>query len=345
LESAHRRNWNRAFLTGAGSITAVVVLELILRFFVVGWHYPKTPIREIRQFTEGVATSHFAADGFGTYGHRLTGHAPIPGAPTVLLLGDSHLVQEAVQDEDTMGAVIERAATEAGSPVNVRQYGWYGAAAPTYIAFARDLMQATEPRVVVVLMNSGDFGMEALTRGWYWVMKIHPDLSIELIDTRTPEPRGWPAAVREFVGRSSLMLSLRRRAVLVFDGVAAPKFWTSAGPPSPDSRLAEIPLVARASVHGLKEAYGARLIIVYTPYCREVCEETPEKSEGDLLEVCRVEVVRCLSTRADMRSNGEAHPYILRGFHNTAPGAGHFNVHGLRVVGTAIWRSVRADVR
>jgi hypothetical protein len=331
-------------LTVLGAACALLASDVALGFFVVGWHYPKTPVREIRQFTEGVATSHFAADGFGTYGHRLTGNAPVAGAPTVLVVGDSHLVQEAVADDETVGAVIERLSREAGTPVNVRQYGWYGTAAPAYMGFAPALLKAADPRVVVVVMNGDDFGKEALTDGWYWLMKIRPDLSIELVDIRVPEPKGRLAELREFVGRSSLMLALRRRAVLVFPGGDAQGAAAPQEPRPPDPRAAELPLVTKASVQGLKEAYGSRLVIVYAPYCKETCDEKPEKAEIGLLEECRAQAVRCVSTRADMVADIRAEHHILRGFHNTAPGAGHLNRYGLRVLGSAIWRAVRPDV-
>ncbi len=326
--------------TGLGAACALLALDFVLRFFVVGWYYPKTPVREIRQFTEGVATSHFAADGFGTYGHRLTGNAPVAGAPTVMVLGDSHLVQEAVSDDETLGAVIERLSRAAGHPVNVRQYGWYGTAAPTFIASAPELLKAVQPRVVVVVMNAGNLGKEALTDGWYWLMRIHSDLSIELVDVRVPEPKGWLADLREFVGRSSLMLALRRRAVLVFQGADG-----SPADGAPDPRAAELPLVTKASVLGLKDAYGSRLVIFYAPYCKERCDEKPDRAEVGLLSTCRALAVRCLSTRADMVAYMAAHHRILRGFHNTAPGAGHLNRYGLQVLGTAIWERALQDAR
>jgi hypothetical protein len=326
-------------MTITGFVVAALFLNFVLSFFVAGWNYPKTPVRTIRQFTESTATSHFLADGFGTYGDRLTGNSPMPGAPTILLLGDSHLVQEAVPDSSTMGAVIERLSRADGRPVNIRQYGWYSTAAPTYIASAPDLLKSFDPTLVVVVLNSTDFGREALTEGWYWQMRINPDLTFRLIDVRIPEGTGRLAQIREFVGRSPLMLSLRRRAVLVFPSEGETK-----GPPGPDLVQAEVPLVIPASVRGLKAAYGARLLIAYTPFCRETCDSNPDPGEAQLLEACRAEAVKCVSTRAEMVAYMQSNRRILRGFHNSAPGEGHLNKFGLQAVGTAIWRRISLEL-
>jgi hypothetical protein len=335
---SRRRAW---LLTVAGGLGAAVFLNFILGFFVAGWYYPAAPVRTIRQFTEGTATSHFLADGFGTYGNRLTGNTPVPNAPTLLLVGDSHLVQEAVPDTDTMGAVIENLSRAQGRPVNVRQYGWYSTAAPTYLANAPALLKSLDPQLVVVVLNSSDFGREAL-EGWYWQMRINSDLTFRLIDVRVPKTTGGLARIREFVGRSPLMLSLRRRAVLVFQSEEPHKPQSAA--PTSDPIQSEVPLVIPASVKGLKAVYDNRLLIAYTPFCRETCASDPDEGEARLLEACREQDVKCISTRADMVAEIQSHHRLLRGFHNTAPGEGHLNEVGLRVVGTAIWRAISVEL-
>jgi hypothetical protein len=318
--------------TACGAVAAILILEIILRFFVTSWHTQEGRVRTIRQYTEGVATSTFEADGFGTYGHRRTGNPVLPGAPTVLLIGDSHVVQEAVPDRDTLGAVIERLSRAGSTPVNVRQYGWYNTAAPTYIATAGDLLKTNQPKAVVALMNGTDFGGEPLIDGWYWRMKIRPDLSIDLIDVRAPEPTGALAKLKSSVGRSSLLLSIWRRSVLLFAKDGQVRAATGG-----DIRLAGRPLIARASVRGLKAAYGSLLVIVYTPFSGQ---SAPESYEAELLDACAAEHVNCISTRSDMAADAQSNRRILRGFHNTAPGVDHLNQAGLQVVGAAIWRGI-----
>jgi len=327
-----KRAWG---LTALGAILALIATEFGLSFLVSGWHYPKTRIREMRQYTEGVAISHFVPDGFGTYGNRLTGNPVLPNAPTVLVLGDSHVVQEAVADHQTVGAVIETLSRGQSKPVNVRQYGWYDAAAPTYIANAPQLLAAVHPQVVVVLLNPTDFGREALDEGWYWLMKIHPDYSIDLVDVRLPDPsQGRLGKLRDFVGASHLMLALRRRSVLLFPcGSQAPS-----RPPGPYARQSELPLVPRASIKGLKAAYGPLLMVAYLPFCKETCPSEQDHYETMMLAACQAEEVECVSTRPAMHEDMEINHRILRGFHNTDPGTNNLNADGLRVTGTVVWK-------
>jgi hypothetical protein len=328
-----KRAWG---LTALGAVVALLTLEIGLSFLVSGWNYPKTPIREIREYTEGISVSHFVPDGFGTYGHRLTGNPVLPNAPTVLVLGDSHVVQEAVRDYQTVGAVIEDLSRSQSKPVNVRQYGWYDAAAPTYIANAPELLRAVHPEAVVVLLNPTDFTREALDEGWYWLMKIHPDYSIDLIDVRLPDPsKGRLGQLRDFVGRSHLMLALRRRSVLLFPGDQGP-----VRPAGPYPRQAEVPMIARASIKGLKAVYGPLLMVGYLPFCRETCPSEPDHYETMLLDACQAEGVDCVSTRPAMHADMEVNHRILRGFHNTDPGSNHLNADGLKVTGTVVWQEV-----
>jgi hypothetical protein len=323
-------------LTALGVAAGVITLEFILSFFVAGWHTPKTPIRETRQYTEGIAVAHFLPDGFGTYGDRLTGNPVLPNAASVLLIGDSHLVQEAVSDRQTMGSVVERLSRSQGKPVNVRQYGWYDAAAPVYIANAPELLRVLHPRIAVVLLNPTDFTREALDEGWYWLMNIHPDYSIDLVDIRLPEPHGRLEQIRELAGRSHLLLALRRRSVLLFPNEAM----APVHPPGPYARQAEVPMIARASIKGLKAAYGSQLMVGYLPFCGATCTAEPDAYEAKMLAACEAEQVHCFSTRPAMSADLQKNHRILRGFHNTPPGADHLNADGLEVAGTVIWQEV-----
>src|SRR4051812_40654205 len=99
-----RRNSNRPglrqwLLTAAGVVAGLIVVEVGLYPFIASYSWPKTSVRTVRAYNEGIAESHFVPDDFGTYGRRLTGNKPIPGAPTIVIVGDSHVVQDAVRDE------------------------------------------------------------------------------------------------------------------------------------------------------------------------------------------------------------------------------------------------------
>src|ERR1700722_14613160 len=113
-----------------GVLAAALVFELMLRPFVAGSNHSAGPVRTIRSYFEGTSVAHFEPDGLGTYGNRLTGNSPLAGAPEGLIVGDSHVVAQAVRDEETMGAVIERLSRADGRPLNVHQYGWISGNAP-----------------------------------------------------------------------------------------------------------------------------------------------------------------------------------------------------------------------
>src|ERR1035438_6734287 len=147
----------------AGVLAAASLFELGLRPFVAGWNQPEGPVRTIRSYSEGFSVAHFEPDGLGTYGNRLTGNPPLLGAPEGLIVGDSHVIAQAVRDEATMGAGIDRLSRAAGQPLNVRQYGWTSANAPTYLASAGQLLGARNPAWVVVILNAANVSVYALT--------------------------------------------------------------------------------------------------------------------------------------------------------------------------------------
>ena len=99
-----------------------------------------TPVIVHRQLEEGVATSHFS-----DAGARLTGNTPIQSGNTAIILGDSYVVAEQVEDDQTMGAGLERLARENGVPLDVRQYGWSGASPAQYLYVAPSIRGHWKP--------------------------------------------------------------------------------------------------------------------------------------------------------------------------------------------------------
>jgi hypothetical protein len=328
-------------LCGLGLLVGCIVYEVGLWPFVASFHYPKTPVREIRTFGEGTATSHFVPEPFGTYGNRLTGNPILPEASTGVILGDSHVVQDSVSDADTVGSVVERLARAAGYKWNVKQYGWYGADTPTFIAVAPEIIARLNPAWVTVLLNGTDFGADAIVTGRYFRMRIAPDESFRLIDLREPEATGPAEQLRQLGARSSLLLTLRRRITdMLANSVHAKRKPMAASDPLRE----EIARVPRASMRGLKQAYGERLLIVYTPHCNPDCSAEPDSHEQKLLNACKDIGVRCISVRKEMNEDLVATGRLSRGFHNTAPSAGHLNAAGLEIVGKSMWRELQVPV-
>ena len=49
-----------------------------------------------------------------------------------------------------------------------------------------------------------------------------------------------------------------------------------------------------------EDAYGSRLLVLYTPWCRDACSEEPDAGEAALLAACREEGAHCVSARPEM---------------------------------------------
>lgn len=329
-----------------GVLAAALVFELMLRPFVAGWNQPVGPVRTIRSYFEGTSAAHFEPDGLGTYGNRLTGNSPLAGAPEGLIVGDSHVVAQAVRDEETMGAVIERLARAVGRPLNVHQYGWTSANAPTYLASAESLLRSRNPAWVAVVLNAANISVEALTTRQNWRIAVASDGAFRLIDMRSLQPASRLQSMRRNIGRSALALALWRRFGLIqnqaFNGLS---FGQSEHLEQRDPQLAlEVARVPRATVLGLKKAYGRRLLIVYVPAFFGTRYDSSDPLEQEVLALCAQEGVACLSMREALVRERYTQLRLSRGFHNTAPGTGHFNPTGHRVIGQEIWRylSVRS---
>jgi hypothetical protein len=335
---------SKAALTrcAAGVLAAALLFELGLRPFVAGWNQPEGPVRTIRSYYEGFSVAHFEPDGLGTYGNRLTGNPPLPGAPEGLIIGDSHVIAQAVRDEETMGAVIERLSRAVGRPLNVRQYGWTSANAPTYLASAKAL-NARNPAWVAVVLNAANIGVYALTTTQNWRMEVDCDNSFRLIDMRPPPATSRLRTLGREIGRSALALALWRRLGLISRAANEESFAGNALVGPRDPRLTqEAARVPRISVLGLKIAYGPRLVIVYTPYFPGTDYDTFDPIEQEVLGLCAQNGVSCFSAREGLARERYEQLRLSRGFHNTVPGAGHFNATGHRVIGEQIWRYLAA---
>ena len=99
--------------SAAGIIAGIVALELALRPLATanlpplaqpGADSASSPVVTSRQLEEGIAESHYSAAGA-----RLTGNAMIGGAPSIVILGDSHVMAREITD--VLGNVVYREAS------------------------------------------------------------------------------------------------------------------------------------------------------------------------------------------------------------------------------------------
>ncbi|HYM08849.1 MAG TPA: hypothetical protein VEU11_20020 [Terriglobales bacterium] len=329
------------FQCALGALAAAALFEIGLRPFVADSTRPgAVPVRTIRSYAEGIASAHFESDGLGPLGNRLTGNLPLPGAPEGLIVGDSHVVAYSVRDQDTMGAVAERLARASGHPLNVRQYGWPAANAPTFLAAADSLIQARKPAWVAIVLNSYNLGVNALLTVNALAIEVSPDYSFRFIEAPASREPRLPQTLYFLTGRSVLALALWRRVGLIRNRLAGQISMTDTTVAQRDPRLKEeAARVPRAIVAAFKKAYGVRLIIVYTPAAgRDVVEPI----EMELAGLCAEQGVSFVSTREALERDRSEHSRLSRGFHNTAPGAGHFNAIGHQIIGEEIWRFLSA---
>jgi hypothetical protein len=325
-----------------GILVGLLCVELGLRWFSSGsTNLERLPMRgqavsirddsdhgpavEVRYYHEGVATSHFSpARG------RLTGNAAIAGAPTGVILGDSVVEGFQVLDGETMGAVIERTARSSGLPLNVRQYGWSGAAVNRYVSVAEDVLARWSPLWVAVILNESDL-VESVS------VQSSPTLAAPLQpptkeSVRTAIVRRLDRGLNEAMGLSVLAAEVLRRLSEINRG-------RPDAVPAAQSVLQSSVTPADA-VHALNRAYGSRLVIVYGRHVGGADDRTIDPLEARLLRECVASGVRCESTRAAMVDAYLAEQHFVRGFSNTAPNVGHPNSLGHRVIGETVWHTV-----
>jgi len=140
----------------------------------------------------------------------------------------------------------------------------------------------------------------------------------------------------QWTRRSALALALWHRLGLIRHRLAPESAAADTTSEQQDVRRGEeAARVPHATVLALKKAYEARLIIVYAP---PVGHDTVEPVETELRGLCADLGVAFVSVREALARDRKEHHRLSRGFHNTAPGVGHFNATGHRIIGEEIWR-------
>ena len=325
----------------SGVIAALAVLEVGLRPLATADLPPLArpaadsiggPVITSRQLEEGIAESHFSRAGA-----RLTGNPTIPGAPLVVILGDSHVVAREVSDSQTMGSWVERLARGDRYSLNVRQYGWRGASPPQYLMVARDVMSHWHPTQVVVVLDGDDLGPDPLNRK-FPRMRIGKNDAVQLV--RGPREDFAAATTHHRFTLATLARIRWQRVVERAPRSLRPYLSTQTeanGTTPPPALIAEVP---RAEVKALARAFGPNLLIVYTADVRAVGGEKTDPGEERLLAACTAQGVRCVSMRSMMLAARRA-GYVVRGFSTTTLGVGHMNAMGHELVGREIWELLR----
>lgn len=325
----------------AGIVSALGVLEVGLRPLATASLPPIAQPSEdsatslvvtSRQLEEGIAEAHFSPAGA-----RLTGNTSITGAESLVILGDSYVVAREVADGETMGSWIERLARSENHDLNVRQYGWRGASPAQYLLVASQVVSRWNPATVVVVLDGGDLGADALNRA-FPRLRIAGNDSVEII---TAPSKGDQAHVAHHYSTLATLLRIRSLQVLA----RAPKSLRSLVHAASETRGEEptgamIAALPALEVSALVKAFGSRLLIVYAADVRVTGGERTDASEARLMIACSSHRVRCISMRP-MMVHARAQGHVARGFSTTTLGVGHLNAIGHELVGRTVWAAIR----
>jgi lysophospholipase L1-like esterase len=281
--------------------------------------------KEVRNYREGLAQAHFLPDW-----RRVTGNPQIPGAPTMLILGDSHVEALQVNDQETMGSVLERRLRAEGQSCNVQQYGWSGADGPDYVFEAPLVARKFPAKRIFLVMNGRDFlrtttdAVRLVERGGQVLAEATGPDSVMGHDVSYG--RYWARKMKE----SGLIYAVSLRMHLdIMPRITEQKASAQVGDAAPLQ-------VSRDSVNlilrGLQEAYGDRLYILYTPRQPFSAHPPLEPPETMLMAECQTLGMACRTLRARMVDDLITNHHLARGFVDTQPGEGHLNTRGHELV-------------
>ncbi len=337
-----------------GTLCAVVFLELLSRQLTSNLGSLERPspaasfkpdpaaveeTYKVRWCSEGCATSHFSRDGA-----RVTQNPILSGAPTAVILGDSHVEALQVADGQITASVLERLARGEGNRINVREYGWSAASVPVYVAIAPWIVAALQPAWVAIVLTRNDLGSAALEESRYWRARLDRDGEMRIFEIsdedRLSSKTGVAASAvritRALMRRSTLLFLLVKKTQEIVESRRGPA-------PKSNAKTSADQACTQASVRALKKAYGSRLLIVYVPELDVHRERENIPEETALLTACVHDGVRCASIRQNMMHARDTENRMCTGFNSTEPGTGHLNAYGHAVLADLIWRTLRVN--
>jgi hypothetical protein len=297
-----------------------------------------------RPLDEGISVAHFSVNGA-----RLTGHAPILDGPVAIILGDSYVMAREVSDDQTMGGQLERIARSKGIPLNVRQYGWWGASAAQYILMAPTIRKRWGDAQVIIALSEND--LDARANLSMPMLLVDRQARVRIVGTMADTLAGPPLPSTFWMLVQHRWATLRRHApswARPARRVATAK--TDASTPEPrgaddeadDASPMQVEALPEAIVRELASAYGQQLSIAYIADVGISGDSAPTSAEDRLIVACRAAKVRCISTRTpmlDLRRRG----LIAHGLSTKDITLGHLNPVGHGVVGQSMWELAGAS--
>ena len=343
--SVRRTRISATLATISGVIVALLAADLALR----PWGPPlywanvrpvaedslSAPVLTFRSYQEGIATAHFTPSGA-----RLTGNPPIPGAPYILIVGDSFVAELQVPDRETIGAQVEALSRSEGHGVNIRQYGWIAAGPAKYVVEAPELRAKWRPSMTVAILNLDDFAPEALDDHWT-IMRFTGNAPAYVVRVPPLSRNKIHAFVQQAALKSPLLHELLAQFTAIEWPLIAKAFPSIGGDRTAGSSSAQAAVpshdeIIRESVSQLHRAYGNNLLLIFAS--EPGLQNLPDPTDTELLADCKAQSVDCLSTRADFLDARDSGRFLAAGFGNSQPGAGHYNRDGIGLIARDIWQ-------
>jgi hypothetical protein len=303
-----------------------VLTECLLRLIATGATVNGVPIGETyRQYSEGIASSHFRADS-----SRDTGNAILQNAPTVLILGDSHVPAVQIEDRETMGSVLERRARTGGTPLNVKQFGWsgegYGIART--LGLGPELVKTVNPLRVIVFLSEGALRTYPANTAEAEQLRREPPPSLRNLNRFQRFARmgaHYSVVAHLLYARSRELLLIHRTKEQADSGA------TSCVTTEPDER--------RAVMGALQRTFGSKLIVLYAPELGLDGSAGSDCWETLFFEQSKQSGVAFLSLRQAMLEARKSN-VVVRGFHNTRLGFGHLNAAGHELIARVLYEEL-----
>ncbi len=278
-------------------------------------------------------------EGFGITHYLAHGEIETPfdeGAVSVVVLGDSHTEAAQVSDEEKYVSIAEVSIRSKGGVVDLHNLGLSANSIPDYIYFAPIIKQYYQPEIVVIQLSPQDFfgGTEGESfnpkkRNYFGIDKLG---GLELRHS----DQFATGSYNKLYNKLRIMIPLLglERYSQIAEKINVKSNSTDQAPlvhaSGTDERMDD-------QLKLLKEAYlGTKVVLLLLPYTPNIDKnninfDDPEYQQ--LLEsaekIGNVYIINPQLEFDQLIKQG----HLPRGFMNSLPGVGHFNIFGNRIIG------------
>jgi lysophospholipase L1-like esterase len=321
-----------------GAALALVAAELVMRHYAFA---PRVVDREFGFVPQPGVTVHWHAEGSGHghwNAHGIRRQDNPPGAPALLVLGDSITEAMQVDDDQTFSARLSVALRNAGQPMAVQNAGMAGASIARYAALAPRYDALLSPRWTVVQFDDEDLS-KALSPLETHFVRDTPGGPLRIVELALGHGGAARLRTRELRARSALIQQLVLQSV----GFAGEwRRWTPFRADAPVRSPAPAPggeLPVEEELDAVAGAYRGRVTFLYMAAFDPARPERSSDLERRVEEICErrgFSLVNLRRTFPDFARRGAA-PY---GLPNGGFNVGHLNPEGHQAVAAELAREI-----